>query len=165
MGGSFVPTVEFEILQIHTVNRKLKICLLSLVFQTQNSRKRQFDFCGNYVTQAHLMSFPARMAVLSAFSIPTYNVYSMIALSSYTGRNKEAAAVLKSLVANPLTIGVIAGLTVLLVRTAQLQLSGGAVFSVRLHHFPDSLHADGRGTAEGIKECKNPTDRGQPGFA
>lgn len=69
-------------------------------------------------------------AVLSAFAIPAFNVYSVIALSAYTGRKKGAGAVFKSIVTNPLILGVAAGLAALLIRAAQAQLFGRVVFSV-----------------------------------
>lgn len=69
-------------------------------------------------------------AVLSAFSIPAYNVYSVIALSAYTGKKKSAAAVAKSIATNPLTLGVLAGLFALLLRAAQQSIWGRVVFSL-----------------------------------
>lgn len=70
-------------------------------------------------------------AVLSAFTIPAYNVYSVIALSAYTGKKKGAGAVIKSIVTNPLTLGVLAGLVALLIRAGQAQLFGRVVFSIQ----------------------------------
>ena len=69
-------------------------------------------------------------AVLSAFTIPAYNVYSVIALSAYTGKKKGAGAVVRSIITNPLTIAVMAGLVVLLLRAAQVELLGSLVFSM-----------------------------------
>lgn len=69
-------------------------------------------------------------AVLSTFTIPAYNVYSVIALSAYTGKKKGAGAVLKSIVTNPLTLGVIAGLVALLLRAAQVLAFDRVVFSI-----------------------------------
>lgn len=70
-------------------------------------------------------------AVLSAFTIPAYNVYSVIALSAYTGKKKGVGATVKSIITNPLTIGVLAGLLALVLRALQVQLFGRVVFSVQ----------------------------------
>lgn len=69
-------------------------------------------------------------AVLSAFAIPAFNIYGVIALSAYTGKKKGAGEILKSIVKNPLMIGVEAGLLVLLIRAAQTELFGHMVYSV-----------------------------------
>jgi len=72
----------------------------------------------------------AMAAVLSAFTIPFYNIYSVVALSVYTGKRKSASEVAKSIVTNPLTIGVMAGLVALLLRAAQVAAFDRVVFSV-----------------------------------
>ena len=69
-------------------------------------------------------------AVLSAFTIPMYNVYSVIALSVYTGQKKSPASVAKSIITNPLTYSVAVGLLALLVRFLQVELFGRVVFSL-----------------------------------
>ena len=69
-------------------------------------------------------------AVLSAFTIPMYNVYSVIALSVYTGQKKSPASVAKSIITNPLTYSVAIGLLALLVRFLQVELFGRVVFSL-----------------------------------
>ena len=69
-------------------------------------------------------------AVLSAFAIPAFNIYGVIALSAYTGKKKGAGEILKSIAKNPLMIGVEAGLLVLLIRSAQTELFGHMVYSV-----------------------------------
>ena len=72
----------------------------------------------------------AMAAVLSAFAIPAFNIYSVIALSVYTGKRQSARAVLRSIVTNPLTLGVLAGLAALLLRALQTAAFGSVVFSV-----------------------------------
>ena len=75
-------------------------------------------------------------AVLSAFAIPAFNIYGVIALSAYTGKKKGAGEMLKSIAKNPLMIGVGAGLLVLLVRAGQLAMFDSVVYSVeRDTHF------------------------------
>lgn len=69
-------------------------------------------------------------AVLSAFAIPTFNIYGVIALSVYTGKKKGAGEILKNIVLNPLVIGVGVGLVVLLIRAAQTTIFGRVVYSV-----------------------------------
>lgn len=72
----------------------------------------------------------AAAAVLSAFTIPAYNVYSVIALSAYTGKKKGAGAVVKSILTNPLTLGVFAGLAVLLLRSLQVVAFDRVIYSI-----------------------------------
>lgn len=69
-------------------------------------------------------------AVLSAFAIPAFNIYGVIALSAYTGKKKGAGEVLKNILTNPLMVGVGAGLVTLLIRAAQTALFGRVVYSV-----------------------------------
>lgn len=69
-------------------------------------------------------------AVLSAFSIPMFNICGVIALSAYTGKKKSAATVLKDIATNPLMIGVMAGLAAVLLRSAQIGLFGRVVYSL-----------------------------------
>lgn len=70
-------------------------------------------------------------AVLSAFTIPAYNAYSVIALSVYTGKKKKASEVVKNILKNPLTLAVLAGLGALLIRTFQELAFGSVVFSLQ----------------------------------
>ena len=69
-------------------------------------------------------------AVLSAFSMPFYNIYSVIALSVYTGKRKSFGEVLKSVLSNSLTVGVLAGMGALLLRWVQVEVFGSVVFSL-----------------------------------
>jgi predicted permease len=73
----------------------------------------------------------AAAALLSAFSIPLFNVYGVIALSVYTGQKRSFGSVMKSIVVNPLTLGIFSGLIALAIRFGQLQLFGRAVFSLQ----------------------------------
>lgn len=69
-------------------------------------------------------------AVLSAFAIPAFNVYGVIALSAYTGKRKGPKAVIKSIITNPLTLSVTAGLTALLIRAGEIVALGKVSFSL-----------------------------------
>ena len=72
-------------------------------------------------------------SVLSAFAIPLFNVCSVGALTLYTGGNgKKMSAVgfLKEVFKNPLTLGVLAGLLALLIRSLQGVAFGDVVFSL-----------------------------------
>lgn len=77
----------------------------------------------------------AMSAVLSAFTIPTYNVLSIVALSTYvsqSGRKKRTAGqFILEVLQNPLTIGVLLGLGALVVRSAQEAIFGEVVFSLQ----------------------------------
>ena len=72
----------------------------------------------------------AMAAVLSAFTIPFFNIYSIAALSVYTGKRKSVWEITKSIFSNPLTIGVIAGIGALLLRAGQLAVFDKLVFSL-----------------------------------
>lgn len=72
----------------------------------------------------------AMAAVLSAFTIPFYNIYSVAALSVYTGKRKSVWEIVKSIFTNPLTIGVLAGIGALLLRAAQIAMFDKVVFSL-----------------------------------
>lgn len=74
-------------------------------------------------------------AVLSAFTIPMYNVLSIVALSTYvsqSGRKKRTVGqFLMEVLRNPLTIGVMLGLLALVLRSAQEAIFGEVVFSLK----------------------------------
>ena len=77
----------------------------------------------------------AMSAVLSAFTIPTYNVLSIVALSTFvsqSGRKKRTVGqFLLEVLKNPLTIGVLLGLGALVIRGAQEKFCGEVVFSLQ----------------------------------
>lgn len=72
----------------------------------------------------------AMAAVLSAFCIPAFNIYGVVALTAYSDKKKTFASVIKSVFVNPLTIGVSAGIVALLIRAAQQSIWGSVVFSL-----------------------------------
>lgn len=69
-------------------------------------------------------------AVISAFTIPTFNILAVAALSLFGGQGGKKS-VLKGILTNPLILGVAAGLGCLLLRSAQRALFGMLVFSFR----------------------------------
>lgn len=77
----------------------------------------------------------AMAAVLSAFTIPTFNVLSIVALSTYvsqSGQKKRTAGqFILEVLQNPLTIGVLLGLGALTVRSAQEAIFGEVIFSLQ----------------------------------
>lgn len=74
-------------------------------------------------------------AVVTTFTVPLYNVLSIICLSTYVSQNgkekRSAGQFIKEVVTNPLTVGVLLGLAVLLIRGAQEMIFGEVVFSLK----------------------------------
>lgn len=71
-------------------------------------------------------------AILSAFSIPVFNILAVIALSVFVGGEKKSVkSILRNIVTNPLIVGVAAGLVCLGIRTLQTLIFGEAVFTIR----------------------------------
>lgn len=73
-------------------------------------------------------------AVLSAFSIPVFNILGVIALSVFlkntNGKSHDVKNILLNIVKNPLIIGVTLGLVCLGIRTLQVELFGEVVFAL-----------------------------------
>lgn len=73
-------------------------------------------------------------AVLSAFSIPVFNILGVIALSVFLknadGKSHDVKNILLNIVKNPLIIGVTLGLLCLGIRTIQVELFGEVVFAL-----------------------------------
>lgn len=73
-------------------------------------------------------------AIVSSFTVPLFNVVSVIALSVFTDGGKEKTSVKKillNIVKNPLIIGVVLGLAVLGIRELQNALFGQVLFSIQ----------------------------------
>lgn len=73
-------------------------------------------------------------ALLSAFSIPIYNVLAVVSLSIYNegSRRPSMRSVLKKIAQNPLIIGVMCGIAVIALRSFMRECSGGAdVFTIK----------------------------------
>lgn len=73
-------------------------------------------------------------AVLSAFSIPIFNILGVIALSLFMNKSERGTGGIKqivlNIVKNPLIIGVALGLVCLCIRTLQVELFGEVVFAL-----------------------------------
>lgn len=72
-------------------------------------------------------------AIVSSFTVPLFNVVSVIALSVFTDGSKGKTSVKKiilNIAKNPLIIGVVAGLAVLGIRELQNALFGRLIFSL-----------------------------------
>ncbi len=74
-------------------------------------------------------------AVLSAFSIPAFNILAVIALSVFVGKQEKSGngfqRILKGIVTNPLIIGVLLGLLCVGIRGLETKLFGTVVFSIK----------------------------------
>ena len=74
-------------------------------------------------------------AIISTFTIPVFNILSVLALSMYVGSNtdwkKTCRDVLKKIVTNPLIIGIALGMVTLVIRELQIALLGEMAFSVK----------------------------------
>ncbi len=76
----------------------------------------------------------AMTAVVSAFSIPLYSIFSVVSLTMFmrdsSGKRQSAKSVLLSIITNPLIIAVLLGFVVLGIRTIQKEVLGQAVFTI-----------------------------------
>lgn len=76
-------------------------------------------------------------AVVSAFSIPVFNILAVIALSIFVGKQNGSQSsvkgILKKIVTNPLIIGVVLGMVCVGIRGLETKLFGSVVFSLRTH--------------------------------
>lgn len=71
-------------------------------------------------------------AILSAFGIPVFNIFAVIALSVFVGgKKKSIRSMVWNIVTNPLIVGVAAGLAALGLRGLQEAAFGHAVFTIR----------------------------------
>lgn len=79
----------------------------------------------------------ATAAVVSAFTIPLFNILAVISLSVFVagsnGKPMDIRGILLRIGKNPLILGVMAGLLCLLLRTVQGMLWGKQVFSLQTH--------------------------------
>lgn len=79
----------------------------------------------------------ATAAIISAFTIPVFNILAVISLSVFVaGSSDERTDVKKMLISiakNPLILGVMAGLFCLLVRAVEIRQFGKLVFSLKTH--------------------------------
>lgn len=70
-------------------------------------------------------------AIVSAFTIPVFNILAVIALSVFVGGKRSVRSILGNIVKNPLILGVAAGLVCLGLRALQTGLFGETVFSLK----------------------------------
>ncbi len=74
-------------------------------------------------------------AVISAFSIPLFNIFAVISLSVFLkksdSKKAEIGSILRNIAKNPLIIGVVLGLICLGIRHLQLELFEKTVFSLK----------------------------------
>ena len=74
-------------------------------------------------------------AVISAFSIPLYNLFSVIALTMFLkdehGNQRDFKAVFRGIITNPLILSVAAGFVLLGIRQLQAELWGEVIFSLK----------------------------------
>ena len=74
-------------------------------------------------------------AIVSAFTIPVYNILAVIALSIYVGKGESGKSSIRSIllniVKNPIILGVVAGLVCLVIRSVEISLFGKVVFSIQ----------------------------------
>ena len=74
-------------------------------------------------------------AVISAFSIPLYNLFSVIALTMFLkdeqGKQRSLKAVILDIISNPLILSVAVGFVFLGIRQLQTELFGSVVFSLK----------------------------------
>lgn len=71
-------------------------------------------------------------AVLSAFTIPVFNILAVIALSVFVGGEKRSVkSILVNIAKNPLIIAVVLGLICMGIRTAEVEIWGQAYFSIK----------------------------------
>ncbi|MGN0505088.1 MAG: AEC family transporter [Lachnospiraceae bacterium] len=75
-------------------------------------------------------------AVISAFTIPVFNILAVISLSIFVGGNDKTdiKGIVKNIIKNPLILGVVLGLVCLGIRSLQTELFGEVVFSLK-HQF------------------------------
>jgi predicted permease len=76
-------------------------------------------------------------SIISAFTIPVFNILAVIALSMFVGSTatwqESAKKMLRSILTNPLIIGIALGLASLVIREAQLAVFGELVFALNVH--------------------------------
>lgn len=74
-------------------------------------------------------------AVISAFTIPLFNVYSVIALTVFSPEGKAGRNILggtlRKILRNPMIIGSLLGMAVLLLRGLEVRIFGYTAFSIR----------------------------------
>lgn len=98
--------------------------------------RSNFSIIGLPLAQALSGSEGAAMAaVLAAFAVPAFNVLGILALSAYVDRNgrekRTVGQYLHDIFTNPLIVGVLLGISALLIRSLQTAIFGEVVFSLK----------------------------------
>ena len=136
------PLVLFAMLLILAV---FVIALVCVCLYTKDNKKRgallQCSFRSNFaiigVTLAEAMGgveSVAAAAVISAFSIPIFNILAVACLTVFgddTNKGIDIKKILKGIVKNPLIIGVLLGIITLLIRSKIPMKDGEYVFTIK----------------------------------
>ena len=125
--GSFSP--GYIIYSIVAVAVIFALCLVFVIFFTKDPKKRASLLQGSFRANYALIGIPlaealfgeegvAVASILSAFTIPTFNIFAVISLSIFREGNDKpnVKKILLGIVKNPLIQGVAAGAVALLIR-------------------------------------------------
>ena len=131
--GSFNP--GYIIYCIVAIAVIFALCLVFVIFFTKDPRKRAALLQGSFRSNYALIGIPlaealfgaegvAVASILSAFTIPTFNIFAVISLSIFReGSDKPSVKkILLGIVKNPLIQGVAAGAVALLIRALFVNL-------------------------------------------
>ena len=125
--GSFRP--GYIIYSVVAVAVIFALCLIFVIFFTKDQRKRAALLQGSFRANYALIGIPlaealfgaegvAVASILSAFTIPTFNIFAVISLSIFRegGEKPSAKKIFIGILKNPLIQGVAAGAVALLIR-------------------------------------------------
>lgn len=126
--GSFRPGyIIYSVVAIAVI---FALCLVFVVFFTKDQKKRASILQGSFRANYALIGIPlaealfgaegvAVASILSAFTIPTFNIFAVISLSIFREGNEKPSVkkILLGIVKNPLIQGVAAGAVALLIRS------------------------------------------------
>lgn len=125
--GSFRPGyIIYSLVAIAVI---FALCLVFVIFFTKDPKKRAALLQGSFRANYALIGIPlaealfgaegvAVASILSAFTIPTFNIFAVISLSIFRDGNEKPGVkkILLGIVKNPLIQGVAAGAVALLIR-------------------------------------------------
>lgn len=126
--GSFRPGyIIYSVVAIAVI---FALCLVFVIFFTKDQKKRASILQGSFRANYALIGIPlaealfgaegvAVASILSAFTIPTFNIFAVISLSIFREGNEKPSVkkILLGIVKNPLIQGVAAGAVALLIRS------------------------------------------------
>jgi predicted permease len=126
--GSFRPGyIIYSVVAIAVI---FALCLVFVIFFTKDPKKRASILQGSFRANYALIGIPlaealfgaegvAVASILSAFTIPTFNIFAVISLSIFREGNEKPSVkkILLGIVKNPLIQGVAAGAVALLIRS------------------------------------------------